>query len=449
MPVGPIWCTVRIKGPRGAVDVALPDDATVAETVDELAVRLLPGAPLDRDDDQPWVLHRLGGAALDAGTTLREAGIHDGDTLHLGGAPVPAPAVVVDDGLVALAQGSGAEHLWNPRGVATLLGSALVGIAALTALLTLALPGGATIPVLLAVLLLGMAVGLRGHAQDVAPLAAGLASLPAWAAAGLALSRMLAPTLPITLTLAGAALAVGSALAGAAVPERVPWWACTGALGASTAVSAALAAGGVLTAPRVVAVVATVWLALLVALPWLVTRRRGWLEPDSSGDLADLTERAALTRRTVDGIGLAGGLTLATIGLLLAPQGDGLTLGFVAAVSVTALLRARRSLFVVESAAAVGAGLLGLAGVALGLLASGGPVIRAVVVGVLILLLGVLVGLSASVRDERGGLAAWWTRPRTRRSLDWLEGGAALAVLPLLAGVLGVYHAAADAGSHF
>jgi len=45
------------------------------------------------------------------------------------------------------------------------------------------------------------------------------------------------------------------------------------------------------------------------------------------------------------------------------------------------------------------------------------------------------------------GLVAWWHRPRTQRWLGWLETTAAVAVLPLLAGVLGVYAAAADAGA--
>lgn len=38
-------------------------------------------------------------------------------------------------------------------------------------------------------------------------------------------------------------------------------------------------------------------------------------------------------------------------------------------------------------------------------------------------------------------------RPRTARLLGWLETASALAVLPLLAGMLGVYGLAADLGA--
>lgn len=449
---GSLWCAVRVRGPHGAVDVSLPGGATVAEIVDELTGRLLPGAPLAHPaDSEGWSLHRLGGRPFGPDQPLAETGVRDGESLHLSTAPLPQPAEPVDDGLVALAEGASAVHRWSAGSVGGLLVCLMVAVSALTGLLTLGLPIGPPAPLLQAGLLLGLAVALRrrGRSDDLPVLGACLASLPAWAFAGLAAAAGLAPTTALSLTLVGAAVTVGSALAWLVATDRGAWWAFTGAAGASLAVTAAVTESALLTAPRAVAVVVTVWLAILVALPWLFTRGRGWLEPDDTPG-ADLVARAESARRVVDAVALAGGATVAIGGFLLAPRGDGITVGFVAAVAVTALLRARRSVFVVESAAAVGAGVVGLGAVALGLFSGGGPGLRAGVVAVAMLLVVGLIALAAAVHrvgSGDGGAQAWWDRPRTRRMLNWLETATALAVLPLLAGVLGVYTAAANAGA--
>ena len=41
------WCTVRVRGPEGAVDAALPAGASVAEVVDELAAHALRAGLVD------------------------------------------------------------------------------------------------------------------------------------------------------------------------------------------------------------------------------------------------------------------------------------------------------------------------------------------------------------------------------------------------------------------
>lgn len=449
---GARWCAVRVRGPRGAVDVALPGEATVAEVVDELTGRLLPGAPLATPEGAGgWSLHRLGAAALRPDLPLAETGVRDGESLHLSSAPLPAPASPVDDGLVTLAEGASAVRRWTPHSVAVLAVALTVGLSALTALLALPLSGGPLLPLLQAGLLLGLGVSLRwrGVAGGLAGPGACLASLPAWGFAGLAAALGLAPTTPLVLTLVGAAVAIGSALAWLVATEHGPWWAFTGATGASLSVTAAVTESGLLIAPRAVAVVMAVWLAALVAMPWLLTRGRGWLEPDDAAG-TDLVARAASARRVVDAVALAGGVVVAVGGVLLAPRGDGITIGFVAAVAVTVLLRARHSVFVVESASAAVAGAIGLAAVALGLVTGGTPGARAGVVAVTAVLVAGLAVLVASVQATAAGddrVRAWWDRPRTRRLLTGLETVTALAVLPLLAGVLGVYAAAADAGA--
>ncbi|WP_433800090.1 EsaB/YukD family protein [Actinomycetospora sp. CA-084318] len=457
------WCTVRVCGPEGAVDAALPADATVAEVVDELAARLLPGAPLVRGaDGRPWYLHRTGAGPMPPGISLEAAGVRDGDVLHLGPWPMPRPAQPVDDGLVALAEGAGRLPRWTVRRVGVLVTALLVAVAAVGASLSLAVPGGPLVPLALAGMLLGLAALQRRTrattpldgpppGADLPTLGAALASLTAWTAAGVAGGLVARGGLPLVLTLAGSALAVGAASAWLVVGERGSWWAAAGTLGAGFSLPSALVAGGLLPAPRAIAVALTVWLVLLVALPWIVTRSRTWIEPRE--DAEHLLDHAAATRRTLD-LAVLAGSTAAAVGLwvLATSSGGGIVLGFCAAVAVTAVLRARRSVFVGESASAVGAGVVGLAGVAWAVVLGGGPVGRAVVAAVAVAVIGGLVGLGGALRtaeltDE--GVADWWRRPRTQRLLGWLETGVAVSVLPLLAGVLGIYAAAADAGARF
>ena len=114
------WCTVRVRGPRGGVDVALPASQTVAETVDELAARLLPGAPLGRPGET-WYLHRLGRPPFHPSARLVEVDLRDGESLHLSPHPMPRPAQPVDDGLVALAEGAARAPRWSPTAVTFVL----------------------------------------------------------------------------------------------------------------------------------------------------------------------------------------------------------------------------------------------------------------------------------------------------------------------------------------
>ena len=454
------WCTVRVRGPEGAVDAALPAGASVAEVVDELAGRLLPGAPLVRGaDGRPWYLHRTGAGPLPPGVSLETAGVRDGDVLHLGPWPMPHPAQPVDDGLVALAEGAAQASRWTVRRAAVLVTALLVAVTAVAAGLSLALPGGPLVPLALALMLLALATLQRRSrptvrldeepAPDLPTLGAGLASLTAWVGAGVAGGLVTGGGAALVLTLAGAALALGAGLAWLAVGERGAWWAAAGTLGGGVALPSALVAGGVLVAPRAIAVVLTVWLGLLLALPWLVTRSRTWTDPAEG---PDLVEHAAATRRTLDAAAVAGGVAAAAGLWVLATSsaGGGIVLGFCAAVSLAAVLRARRSVFVMESASAVGAGVVGLAGVGWALALTGGPASRAVVVVIAVGAVGLLVGLGGALRVAAAGgdgLVAWWHRPRTQRLLGRLEATAAVAVLPLLAGVLGIYAAAADAGA--
>jgi len=451
MAAGAMWCAVRVHGPHGAVDVALPTGLPVGEIIEQLRSTLLPGVPLGRPGET-WYLHRLGRLAIHPASRLADAALHDGESLHLSRGSVPLPVQPVDDGLVALADGAAEVGRWSPRAVQILAAVALVAAATGAAVLALAVEtAGPALPLLLAAALLAAAFWLRSGGsggQDVPALAAALGSLPAWCAAGLASAALAGGGVAVGVTLAAGAVAVGAALAATCVPGRAPWWAFLGAASGTLSVGGALVAGGFLDVLATGAVLATGWLIAVALLPWVVTRSRGWLEPAAGGDgEGALVSRARQARRVVDAVALAGAGAVAVGAVVPALGGDGLAVGFAAVVGAVVGLRARRSRFVVESSAELAASFVVFAAVLAALARDGSPRLRLGLLVAVVLLVAVLGVVARDAAAGRVDSLAWWTRPRTRRTLDLLEGAAALAVLPLLADILGVYALAADLGA--
>jgi len=454
MTPGAGWCAVRVHGPHGAIDVALPTDLPVGAVIEQLRSTLLPGAPLGRPGET-WYLHRLGRLAVHPESRLADAALHHGESLHLSRGSVPLPMQPVDDGLVALADGAAEVGRWSPRVVRTVTAVALVAAATGAAILALAVgAAGPALPLLLAAGLLAAAFLFRSSGSggdDVPALAAALGSLPAWCAAGLASATLAGGGVAVATTLAAGAVAVGAALAATCLPGRAPWWAFLGAAGATLSVGGALVAGGFLNVLATGAVLATGWLVAVALLPWVVTRSRGWLEPAVAGGREGaLVFRARQARRVVDAVALAGAGAVAVGAVVPALRGDGVAVGFAASVGAVVGLRARHSRFVGESSAELAASFVVFAAVFAALAGDGSTALRLGLLVAVVLLVAVLGTLSVAARDAAAGRVdslAWWTRPRTRRTLDLLEGAAALAVLPLLADILGMYTLAADLGA--
>lgn len=446
--------TVRVTGPSGAADVALPAGRPVVELVADLVRALLPGAPLGSPGDI-WHLHRLGGRALPPQHTLEQAGVHDGESLHLSPQSPPEPPRPVDDPLEALARGTALVRRWDERARLLALSAAVVLLGVAATGLALAVPlGGPALPLLVAGGLLATALALPSteRGRDVVAFAAALAALPALAAAGLATAVATDAAPPGLVAGTAAGLALGGAAASPVVPGRAAWWAGAMATGVSGALGGALVSAGWLTTLRTAAVLATVWVVALAALPWLVTRNRSWLEddaPDGSGTALIL--RATATRRVVDGISAGGAAVVAVGGVLLALSDAGLPRGLAAALAVVLGLRARRSAFLVESGAAMLAASMVLLALAQSLARTGGMTTRLVLLAVAVAVVALVATFAVlserATAGARPGALAWWGQPRTLRLLDVLEGLGALGVLPLLAGVLGLYGSAADAGA--
>lgn len=149
-------CRLTVQTPDRRCDVALPTAASIGELL-----------PLVLDDVQDgaeqggWVLQRLGGPALDLGSTPESLGLFDGATLYLNPAVMPMPEAEFDDVSVGVTEIIGARaDQWRPEfSRYLLLVAALVATAALCAI----------------------SVGAREHPANVLWCAVAGAGLTAWA----------------------------------------------------------------------------------------------------------------------------------------------------------------------------------------------------------------------------------------------------------------------------
>ena len=457
----PDWCRVRVHGPDGALDVALPTGRTVADLCAELAAHLLPGAPLGAEG--PWRLHRLGQREIDPAAPFGAALPRDGEVFHLTGEAVPAPALAVDDALDALGRAAGECGRWGPAGTTAAGVACAVGAScALTVALALVRPAGVALPLVLAACLLAAALVMRREDDggEVARGAAAAAALSAWAGAGAALGRLTEAGTSGVWALAGLALAVGAAAAATAVPTLLPLWAAPAVTGVLLTVGGGLVATGTLGTAGAAALVGTVVLLGSAAAPWVVARTERWSSPEPPpGGAEQLAGAARRTRATLTAVSLSVSAAVAVCALVLAlGVGDGdlgegrttMARWLAVALAVVVALRARRSRFALESGAMLVAGLLPLGVLALVAVLLVGDGARWSLVAALAAVLGACVALVAVVRRAADGdeaALARLTRPRVRRTMGILETVVAVSVLPLLLGVLGVYAAAADAGA--
>ncbi len=454
---GEQWCRVRVHGPAGALDVALPTARTVADLCAELTGRLLPGAPLVAST--PFALHRVGQAALDQHLPLAAADPRDGEVFHLSPSPGPRPARVVDDALHTL--GAAATGAWAPSTLAAAAATgAVLASAALALTLTAIAPGAPALQLLGAAALLAAALVIPHErtGSDVARTTAAAATLPLWVAAGLALARASATGTAGSLALAGLALAVGAGAALAAVPTRRFLWATPIAAGALVAVGGLLVASSTTTTAGAAGVMGAAVVAAAAGAPWVITRSARWSSPHPGPVRRErLTEVAVRTRALVTALSLAGAGALAVCALVLATSGAGLSSGQVTmarwlalALALLAGLRARRTRFALESASMLTAAALPLVALLLVVVVPAATGARWVLVALVAALvagaLALVVVFRAAAEGHEEALARV-NRPRVRRALSVVEGVVAVAVVPLLAGVLGVYAAAAGAGA--
>lgn len=185
---------VTVVAPRARMDVALPEQCTLAELVPQL-VRLA-GAPVrPGPDGTGWALSRVGSPPLPPGLTVAAASLGDGEVLHLTAQVGPATPLLFDDVVDAIASAARTRRgAWRPT-VGRRLGLAAAALlfTGMTALMLTALSGAprasiAAGVIAVALLLTGAALARAyrdvpaacacAGAGTVAALAAGLTALP-------------------------------------------------------------------------------------------------------------------------------------------------------------------------------------------------------------------------------------------------------------------------------
>lgn len=444
---------VTIAAPQRRLDLALPEQASVAEVLPGLLNKAGEHLADEGVPDGGWVLRSADGTPLTLGRTLGSHRIRDGEILHLVPRRTDWPELEYDDLVDAVAAGSGrlssSWSAWHTRAS----GLAAAVVAMLVVLVTVLREGApwsqpACWLLGLAAVLVSAGVVLARVVGDAgAGALAGVVSLPFAALGGglLLAGNDSAPQIgaPHLLAAAATVLLVGIACYLGIVDH--------GSLFAGAVSSGVLGvAGGWLATSDsldAVDVSAILGAALLAFSPTLASLaiRLGRLPmpilPRSTSDL--VRDDPQLPRKHVYGAvvradGLLTGMligvsvTLSICQVLLVRADGRSAVIFVALLTIGCLLRARLYPIVKQRMLLLVPGTVGAAGLAIGPITSGRADATTLVVPVM-LLAGVLVafvGLRYSARPPN---------PYLGRSAELLEVVVILALVPVACSVLGLY----------
>ncbi|MDG4809481.1 type VII secretion integral membrane protein EccD [Micromonospora sp. WMMD1120] len=434
-------------------DMAVPVETPLIDVLPVVLSTLDPQAGDHGAGHDGWVLQRIGAAPLDEERTPADLDLLDGDTVHLRPRAAALPPIGYDDLIDGLAeQVEKHQGTWSAGRLRAML-LTFGGLAVLTGLPVLALGGPAAYRALAAAtatLLLVGAAGLasRAAADPVAgTLLAGCAAAYA-AAAGWTATQWAAPGASWTVTVSAVCLcALATVCAGfAAVADGALLF--TGAITALllTGAPAVVAAAGGYDTQRVAGTTLVVTLVVMMVVPLLAFRLGGLLLPmmprrpeQLSEDIDPIPYRLVVERGNAAvghqsalllGVGVA---QLPLVAFLVLPGGAWpRVLGLVTAALL--LLRARH----LTSAIQRWTVLIPATGlVVLVLLGWGGEqqfYLRVVALPVLATIGLAFLAASTILPGRR-------LRPYWARAADILELVVALAVLPVLGAVLGVYAA--------
>ncbi|MET9442309.1 type VII secretion integral membrane protein EccD [Streptomyces sp. NPDC006610] len=451
-------CRLTVRAPARTIDLAVPADVPVADLLP--AVLGYAGDDLEEAgvEHGGWVLQRLGGEPMDEERTLDSFDLRDGETVYLRPRVEALPEVHLDDLVDGISTTlRDRPHGWTPAaGRAVLRGLAVAAL--VVGLVVLALPGGsgatrALCAAAAALLLLaGAAAASRAVGDGGAGAVLGLMVVPYLALAGWLLpggditgehgqemlgSRMLA---------ASAAGAGGAVLALAAVAAYAALFLAPAVLAAFGALAAAvmLLAG---LAPHEVAGVTALAAVLLGAfVPSLSFRMAGLRMPPLPTNAQQLQEgiephpTAVVATRSVLADGwmsaLYGAVGLVCAGCLtVLARRSGLAEVFTAlTLAVLLLLHARGLGNVWQRLFLVVPGAWGLALMVFSAAQDAAPS-------------GRLLTAAGLLAVTAGIAIASWTVPGRRmvpywgRGAELLHSAVAMALLPLVLWVLGVYGA--------
>ena len=442
---------VTISSPRRRVDVAVPAHVPIAELLPDLLRHAGDELADEGERHGGWLLRRADGVPLPVTVGLHEAGVHDGEILHLVPARVDWPEPAYDDVIESIAAAARRSGRGWDSGATRTAGLAAAGVAAAAGLAALAGSGppwtvAGTVGLGAAALLtLAGTVVSRGYADALAGAVLGGYALP-YAFAGGAMLFVAdggAPALLIGST-ALVLAAVVSGLGAVAVPRLFVAGGLAGLCGAAGAVLALW-----MPAPGAAAIVFAALVCGVGALP-LAAIRLGRLplpallpaaEPMPAAtpalggpphDLALASNRARLdaaVRRTTDlltGMLIGHAVALAAAAGVLAVVGGLAGRLLVLVGAITVLLRARLFTTVAQRVPVLGGGVAGLL-----VLAVTEPARGTAGALVAVTLLTALAGLRYARRPPS---------PYLGRAADLVDLGCVVAVIPIASAVLGLYH---------
>lgn len=448
-------CRLTICGPASRIELAVPAHVPVVDLLPTFLEHLGPELAAAGFSHDGWVLQRLGEPPLDEDLGTAALGLYDGDAVYLRPRADQLPPVDFDDLVDGVATGTAERpDRWRPETTRRFVLS-LVGVVLAVGVAVAPLSGTGTLTALVAgaaglVLLLGAAAASRALGDRAAGMVLAGGSVGFTVVAGLAL-----PVGADRLTAAGLVSAPGLLAAGAwaATVAALARPAVGGVLsGLSAAVLAAVLAGlgGLLASFHLVdtvgaaAVVLAVTLAVGAAVPVIASRFAGLriaplptspeefqqgIEPEPSRVVLERTARAHEHIGSLyAGLGLIAGACL----LELATR-PGVSARVLAAVASLLLLLHGRDLFGVRARLAVFVpGVAGLAAVAIGLTLDRPAAVRPLIVAGLLILAGVLLSVARVLPGRR-------VLPHWGRIADLAHTGTAIAVIPLVLAVLGLY----------
>ncbi|MEJ3746494.1 type VII secretion integral membrane protein EccD [Actinomycetes bacterium KLBMP 9797] len=449
---------VTVVTPQRRIDLALPEQVSVAEVVPGLLGKAGEHLADEGVPDGGWALRRADGKRLDLGLTIGAHRIRDGEILHLVPRRTDWPELEYDDLVDAVANGSGrlgsAWGNWHTRMAGLTLSAAAISLG-LVAVWWSGMPvrpgsrGGTpewSLLVAAVLLVAGVLLARAVGDSDVGALL-GVLSMPyAWAGGGLLLAGDRAVTelgAPHLLTASAMLMLVGTVgLVG--IVDHAAWFVTAIFGGLVGVVAGWLATADALDAADVAALVGGTLLICTPALPPLALRLGRVPTPTLPRTTADLVRddpqppRPAVYAAVLRADGLLTGMLGATclaIGLasiVLVESGGNVATAYVGLLIAGSLLRARSYAITKQRVMLFGAAAIGAGSLAVGRLVVDAeyPLASAVPVLVLVAAILMLCGLRYSTRLPS---------PYLGRSAELLEVAVILGIIPMACWVLGLY----------
>jgi type VII secretion integral membrane protein EccD len=455
-PVSVGLARVTVATPKRRVDVALPETVPLGELLPHLLRHAGEGLADQGEQHGGWALRRSAGELLDVRRSLAMQAVRDGEVLHLVPRRAEWPELAYDDVVEIIASGSRrAERSWGKPAtrrcalalVAVVLHLGLIGLVA--AKPPWSLPGSLALG--FAGLLVAVGVVLARAGGDAGAGAVVAACAVAYAAVGGFLVAGPADRVPTEfgapqIVLGAVAMILVGVLGYVGIAASAQIFVATIVVGLLGAVGgllclASMAPAGAAAVALTVAIVMlpgypllSAWLGRL-PMPELPERAEEMLTDRPTPRRSAVFAAAARSHQLLTGLLLAASVVtvVCTAVLLSRPSGWGATLAAVGAAAI--LLRARLFPTPRQRVPMLVGGIVATALVLLGAVAGLSPITR-------MLTWMVVVALTAGL-VLAAGLAYSKTSPSPYigRISDILDVIAIMALLPLAAGVVGLYGA--------